>query len=142
MPFTNYTDIQLLKRGNLSDGFQYAIPLYSGNKRLIMMIDTGAHLSHIGNIPLKGCSYHNTRQKVRVFGIAGDCMARKVLLDFYLSKPEDSNNESPFSLDFLVIAKKDSSYLNSENVDGLLGTNFLQFCDVNFLEGYIRVYHP
>ena len=41
---------------------------------------------------------------------------------------------------FSVVTKKDNIMFNNNEVAGLLGANFLQFCKVDFRNGYIKVY--
>ena len=110
--------------GNPINGFQYFLTIYSGTKRLRMLIDSGATKSLIGNIHLKGCSYQNTGYKDTLLGVSGEMQARNILLDYDLDEPCTSK-VSKFNHLFSVALKKDNYYFNSNDSDfviaGVLG---------------------
>ena len=130
--------------GDPVKGLQYFLTIYSGTKKLRMLVDSGACESMIGNIHLKGCSYQNSGHSETVFGVTGEMETRKIFFDYDLDGPCASNDHR-FNQIFSVALKKDNSYFNSNDGDfviaGVIGSTFLQFCDVNFREGYIKVYN-
>ena len=80
---------------------------------------------------------------LRVVGGRG-ILARDILLDYDLDGPCTSK-VSKFNHLFSVALKKDNSYFNSNDSDfviaGVLGSSFLQLCEVDFRGGYIKVYN-
>lgn len=138
---TKCIEVPIFGRSNSALTNQYAIQIYSGEKVLRMLIDTGAEYSSIGNIPLRGCVYHNTKQTSSIIGLGGIANTmRRVLLEFNLEK---SNVGSYlFGIDFDVIPKKLNSYFNCGDLDGILGTNFLRYCDIDLVNGVLNVFVP
>ena len=68
---------------------------------------------------------------------------RHILLDFDLEELSE-NKEPTYNQMFAVALKKDNLMFNSDDEDGcagVLGSTFLQFCDINLREGYIKVYN-
>lgn len=123
-------------------GVEYFITVYSNHKKLRFNIDSGAVTNLISNPSLKGCKYDNTGKSVESKGLIGGVKTRVVMLEF---APEDVDLETTdvqdkFYLPFTVLLKKDNYLFDASEYDGLLGGTFLQFCDVNFREGYIRIY--
>lgn len=136
----DYKEYPMLINGNHFDGFQYAINIYSGDRELLMLLDSGATLCQIGNTVLKGCQYYNTKQSQNTVGIGGVVKQRRILLEFDLFRRDDPNADYQFGLDTMVLNKKDNLYFNNGNLDGILGTNFLSFCEMDCRRGAIRVY--
>ena len=126
--------------GDPYNGIKYFLTIYSGSKPLKMVVDSGADRNMIGNIHINGSSYHNTGIKTATQRISGETYNRLILLDFNIGGPV-GNNKATFNLEFDVAFKKDSPLLNSNNFAGILGTTFLQYCDINLREGYIKVYN-
>ena len=138
-----YKKYPLEFRGDPINGIQYFLTIYSGGKALRMLIDSGACISLIGNIHLKGCSYTNIPHKQTLLGVSGEMQAKNILFDFDLEKPCGSNTPKYNQL-FAIAFKKDNLMINSDDEDGcagVLGSTFLQFCDINLREGYIKVYN-
>lgn len=137
----DYNEYPLIISGDHFNGFQYALKIYCRNKELLMLIDTGAELCQIGNKVLKDCQYYNTKQSQQTMGLGGSLKQRRVLVEFDLAERGSSEGKYQFGLDFLVVNKKDNPYFNMGYIDGILGSNFLSFCDINLREGFIRVYN-
>ena len=132
--------------GDSINGIQYFMTIYSGSKALRMLLDSGAEFSVIGNIHLKGCNYDNCGFTSTSYGISGSIKTRNILLDFDIEQPTEllEYGKARFNQTFKVALKKDSPMFNSDDSDGfagLLGSTFLQFCDLNLRDGYIKVYN-
>ena len=132
--------------GNPIDGIQYFMTIYSGSKALRMLIDSGAEFSIIGNIHLKGCNYDNCGYTSTSYGISGNIKTRNIVLDYDIEQPTEllEYGKARFNQEFKVALKKDSPMFNSDDSEGfagLLGSTFLQFCDLNLRDGYIKVYN-
>lgn len=136
----NCIEVPILGRSNAALTNQYAIEIFSGRKVLRMLLDTGAEFSSIGNIPLRGCVYHNTKQTASITGLSGKANTmRRVLLEFNL---EDSSDNYLFGIDFDVIPKKLNLYFNTGDLDGILGSNFLRYCIIDLVNGVLKVFVP
>ena len=71
MFWNKYKKYPLTYEGNALEGLIYYIRVYSNNKPLLFIIDSGASCSMIGNTFLKGCSYDNMGQKEINIGVGG-----------------------------------------------------------------------
>lgn len=137
-----YIEYPLEYQGHPVYGVEYFITVYSNHKPLRFNIDSGAVTNLISNPSLKGCKYDNTGKQVESRGLIGGVNTRIVYMYFAMEDIdlETADIEDKFYLPFTVLNKKDNFLFDSTEYDGLLGGTFLQFCDVNFREGYIRVY--
>lgn len=137
-----YKEYPLEFRGDPFYGISYFITVNSNNKKLKFNIDSGAETSLISNPSLRGCCYMNTKTELDSKSVLGSVKTRIVFLDFILDDVDFNSvdEHDRHRLLFTVVLKKDKTILNNMDYDGLLGSNFLQYCDVNFREGYIRVY--
>lgn len=134
-----YKEYPLLVKGNYIDGFQYALFIYSGEYKLPMLIDSGAQLCQISSTALKGCQYYDTGQKDRTQGLGGIISSKRIFLEFNLEETQGDTYQ--FGLDTNVLDQKDNNYFSSEGLCGILGSNFLRFCDVDFRKGVIKVFN-
>ena len=126
---------------DINQGVLYFITVFSGNKALKLMVDSGCASNLIGNKALKGCSYYNTGMSENTIGVSGEMPTRIIYLEFSLDKLNKSNPEYPYSMEFSVALKKDAPLFNNDDIDGLLGSRFLQYCEVDFRNGYLRVFN-
>ena len=137
-----YIQFPLEFQGHPYHGVEYFFTVFSNKKRLRFNIDSGALTNLISDVSLNECCYIETGQSVKSQGLLGGVKTKIILLDFV---PEGKDFETAdktikFSLPFTVLRKKDNKLFSEDEYDGLLGGTFLQFCDVNFREGYIRIY--
>lgn len=135
-----YLEFPLEYEGDPIFGVNYFITIYSGSRKMRFNLDSGAESNLISNPCLRGCSYVNCKTTLESKGVLGSIKTRLVLLTFSLDEFEKSAEDERFELVFSVVNKKDSDMFSKGSYDGLLGSTFLQFCEVNFRDAYIRVY--
>jgi len=91
-------------------------------------------------VALDGCSYDDTGANMEFRSVLNSANVNIIFLEFILDdvdfnsvNPEDRNK-----LFFSVMPAEQDSVFDDYDYDGLLGATFLQFCEVNFREGYIE----
>lgn len=114
------------------------IEVFSGEKKLTLVIDTGAGHGIIKESALKDCIYDGEGHEVTGFGMSA-AMKFKLIdlrLDFTITKK--------FILrayfDFARFSSDQESGVNELDVDGLIGMPFLQYCDIDLNENVLRFY--
>ena len=137
-----YKDYPLEFRGDPFLGIEYFITVKSNNKKLKLNIDSGAESNLVTSAALSGCSYDDTGASMSFRSVLNSTSANIIFLEFILDDV-DFNSVAPeerYKLFFSVMPTEEDSIFDEHDYDGLLGSTFLQFCEVNFREGYIRVY--
>ena len=123
-------------------GIEYFITVNSNNKKLRFNIDSGDESNLVSSAALRGCSYNDTGASMNFRSVLNSTNANIVFLEFILDDV-DFNSVDPedrYKLLFSVMPEEEDSIFDEREYDGLLGSTFLQFCEVNFRESYIRVY--
>lgn len=115
-----------------------AIEAYSGERKLLLAIDTGADHGIIKESVLKDCIYDGKGHNVTGFGMSA-AMKYKLIdlqLDFVITKK--------FILkayfQFAPFSSNPEYGINGLDVDGLIGMPFLQYCDIDLNENVLRFY--
>lgn len=133
----NYRDYPLIVRES-GGVYQYFLRIHSGEKELLMLIDSGATLCNITERALEGCKYILHEEIDRVMLADGSYVETKLatlsvsLID---ERKRKLNNQFIFN-----VSPKERINPFGVGVEGLLGSTFLSFCDVDFCHGKLRLY--
>lgn len=128
----------LIVKGDVTTSYRYSLIVYSGKHKLKMLLDSGAEQGTIIDTSLAKCSYYKVGVKKSIAGITGNYTDSEiVLIDFDLDKSSASKGIHKYNLGFSVITDN-KAYKGS--FDGILGTDFLKFCVVDFRKGILTVY--
>lgn len=131
-----YVELPLIKHEAFEGGYRYILPIYSGNKELMMLIDSGADSNIINEIALKDCEFKKYRAKTRLDGISGEPIkVRCGELTFKLAVDDFISHHS-----FFKILPKEHTNLSKVSLDGILDSNFLSTCVIDFRAPSIRIY--
>ena len=138
----DYIEYPLEFQGHPSHYVEYFITIKSNDRLLRFNIDSGAGTNMISNPSLRGCCYHSTNERVKASTLFGTLETRIVMLSFVVGDKDfaTTNEDERFTMPFSVLNKKDNKLFSDDEYDGFLGATFLQQCDVNFRDGYIRIY--
>lgn len=116
---------------------QYAMALYSGNKQLTMLIDTGATISSITKEALQGCDYKYLKSSTNIITANGLAKAKQVELNFGLN----INTEQNYFTTAFIASKKDLlSHFQTVALDGIISMDFLRLCQLDFVKLKFKVY--
>lgn len=120
--------------------FQYFINIFSGNRKLRMLVDSGATNCQIMESSLKDCHYKFYPQGTNVMMADGSIKSTPIaalsvgILDY------KRNKKFYCTLDFIVMPNNSFHSLDGTEIDGLIGSNFLQNCTIDFLHGVVKLY--
>lgn len=133
-----------IQREEHAGGIRYILPVYSGDKSLRMLLDSGADASLIQESSIEGCTFKKYRAKLPLVGLYGELIkVRCGALSFRLIK--DCSTDYSYQAAFKVLPLEESSTLQTCDVDGLLGSDFLDNCIIDFKDSFIIVFadkHP
>ena len=137
-----YKEYPLEFTGDPFLGVQYFITVNSNNKKLKFNIDSGAEANLVSSVALDGCSYNDTGANMEFRSVLNSANVNIIFLEFIIDDVDFNsvNPEDRYKLFFSVMPAEQDSVFDDYDYDGLLGATFLQFCEVNFREGFIRVY--
>lgn len=127
-----------IKTGN--ELYQYFITLHSSEKKLTFLIDSGATHCIIKSSCLEGCQYQKSPYKVLFTTIAGHPQKLPTVVMFLRITDYRDSKEFCNSFRFIVVLEESIPALYQPDIAGILGSNFLQFCAIDFLKGYLKIY--
>lgn len=120
--------------------FQYFINISSGERKLRMLVDSGSTNCQIMESSLKDCHYEFYPQCTNVMMADGSIKSTPIaalsvgILDYKRSK------KFYCTLNFIVMPNNSFHSLDGTEIDGLIGSNFLQNCAIDFLHGVVKLY--
>ena len=121
------------------DKSQYFLKVFSNGNFLYFLLDSGADKSLVRECLLEGCSFISSEDRFKLTGIGGEREVPSLYLSFDLSEKRSAREEHRFKFCFGSIPEGFHPLL-SGSIAGLLGTDFLSSCIVDFKNGLIKFF--
>lgn len=119
--------------------YQYFLKIYSGEKELLLLLDSGASLCNITEEALEGCKYilHDGTSRMMIAdGSYTETKLATLSVSLIDERGRRLNNQFLFN-----VSPKEVINPFGVGVAGLLGSTFLRFCNVDFFHGKLRLYY-
>lgn len=130
--------LDIMSRGN--GEFQYFINVFSGEKRLYMLVDSGATCCYIKESSLDGCHYALDTQEIHSMTAGGSIKKGTATLLSLCVADCKKGKKYYQTLGFITIPDNAFPPLDNISIGGIIGSNFLQSCSIDFLHGSARIY--
>lgn len=133
-------DYPIIKNVATNGGIYYTVIVYSGNKPLTMLIDTGAYRGVIRGIILKDCLFDTTDINSNVYGaISHIDNASKIILKIGF-KESDNCIYYWYNMETSVFPEAHKTLFEAQKIDGIIGACFLQKCILNLPKCILSIY--